>query len=100
MFFNTICWILIGICCFYLLRNAYVGNIMFPIGKRIVGAFNDIQKNFHSFICPTPRNYYLLVLNPFWWRFLDIYKNDEAGRKIKLLWKEFCQDMKNLRKLQ
>ena len=40
MLFNTICWIMIGICCFYLIRNVYVGSIMFPAGKHIVMIYN------------------------------------------------------------
>lgn len=99
MLFNTICWILIGVCCFYLIRNIYVGSIMFPFGKRILKIYNDMQKHFYLFITPNLRNYYLVVLNPFLWKPLDIYANDKDGLKIKILWKTFCDEQKNLRKL-
>lgn len=97
----TIGYILIGICCFYLLRNVWVGSIMFPAGKLIVEAYNGafLKRPFLR-IYPTYRNYYLIVLNPLWWRFLDIYKNDDDGRKIKVLWKEFCRTEKNSRNLK
>ena len=95
--FNTICWILISICCFYMVRNFYVGSIMFPAGKHIVMIYNHAVGHFYLHIHPTCRNYYLLVLNPFLWKFLDIYINDEEGMKIKVLWKRFSDEQKNLR---
>ena len=93
-------YILIGICCFYLIRNFYVGYVMFPCGERIVMAYNTAMARPFLHIHPTPRNYYLLVLNPFLWRFLDIYQNDEEGQKIKVLWKRFCDSQKNSRNLK
>ena len=96
----TIGYILIGICCFYLIRNFYVGSVMFPLGKRIVDTYNSSMKRTYLHIHPVYRNYYLLVLNPFLWRFLDIYRNDEDGRKIKVLWKEFSELQANLRNMK
>ena len=93
-------WILIGICCFYLVRNLYVGYVMFPCGKHILMTHNDVMTVKRLKLFPAYRNYYLLVLNPLWWRFLDIYKNDADGRKIKMLWKQFCVGQKNLRNLK
>lgn len=94
-------YILIGICCFYLIRNFYVGNIMWMGGVQIVSSYNGaIAKRQYLKIRPKMRNYYLVVLNPFWWRFLDIYQNDDDGRKIKVLWKQFSNEQKNLRKLK
>lgn len=96
--FNIVCWILIGICCFYLVRNVYIGSIMFPVGRNIVRAYNRTNVTYLR-IKPSYRNYYLVVLNPFLWRFLDIYANDKDGLKIKALWKTFKNEQKNLRKI-
>ena len=97
----TIGYILIGICCFYLIRNLYVGNIMWICGTQIVNAYNRaLSKRPYLMVHPKPRNYYLIVLNPFWWRFLDIYQNDDDGQKIKVLWKQFTDKQKNLGKLK
>lgn len=94
-------WILIGICCFYLLRNIYVGCIMFPAGRQIVAAYNGACEKYPFLkICPKYRNYYLVVLNPLWWRFLDIYQNDDDGQKIKYKWKQFNDAQKNSRNLK
>ena len=93
-------YILIGICCFYLIRNLYVGYIMFPAGVQIVKIYNGAMARPFLHIHPTFRNYYLVVLNPFLWRFLDIYQNDEEGLKLKALWKQFCQTQKNSRNLK
>jgi hypothetical protein len=89
-------WILIGICCFYIVRNLYVGSIMFPCGYHIVAAYNGALGNrFFLKIRPKYRNYYLVVLNPFWWKFLDVYQDDEDGRKLKYKWKQFRDAQKN-----
>ena len=93
-------WILIGICCFYMVRNVYVGSIMFPAGKHIVMIYNRAVGRPYLHIHPTCRNYYLLVLNPFLWKFLDIYINDEEGMKIKVLWKRFSDEQKNLGRIK
>ena len=92
---ELISWILIGICCFYIIRNLYVGSIMFPAGKYIVMIYNWAVGRPYLHIHPTCRNYYLLVLNPFLWKFLDIYISDEEGMKIKVLWKRFSDAQKN-----
>ena len=94
-------WILIGICCFYLLRNFYVGSMMVPLGNQILITYNRIfEKRPYLQISPAYRNYYLLVLNPFHWHFLEIFKNDLDGRKLKVLWKECFKEAKNLRNLK
>lgn len=88
-------WILIGICCFYTVRNLYVGSIMFPAAKHIVLAHNTpFEKRPFLKVHPKHRNYYLIVLNPLWWRFLDVYQNDEDGRKLKYRWKELNKTLK------
>ena len=98
---GLISWILIGICCFYLLRNFYVSNVMIPLGNQILNTYNrSLEKRPFLKISPAYRNYYLLVLNPFRWHFLAIFKNDHDGRKLKVLWKECSEEVKNLRKLK
>ena len=74
---------------------------MWLCGAQIVNAYNGaFSKRPHLKIYPQTRNYYLVVLNPLWWRFLDIYQNDDDGQKIKVLWKQFSNEQKNLRKLK
>lgn len=88
-------WILIGICCFYIVRNLYVGSIMFPAASHIVQAHNaPFEKRPFLKVHPKHRNYYLVVLNPLWWRFLDVYQNDEDGRKLKYRWNELNKTLK------
>lgn len=91
-------WIFISICCFYIVRNFYVGSVMFPAGKHIVMIYNRSVGKFYLHVHPICRNYYLLVLNPFLWKFLDIYINDEEGMKIKVLWKRFSDEQKKFKK--
>lgn len=98
---GLICYILIGIFCFYLVRNFYVSGVMIPLGNRILTTYNGaLEKRPFLKISPTYRNYYLLVLNPFRWHFLEIFKNDHDGRKLKVLWKECFKEAKNLRNLK
>jgi hypothetical protein len=37
---------------------------------------------------PTYRSFYLFVLNPFWWSFIDTYREKE--------WRSFCQMIMDL----
>ena len=93
--------IVIGILCFYLLRNFYVSVVMIPLGNKILNTYNmAFEKRPFLKISPAYRNYYLLVLNPFRWHFLEIFKNDHDGRKLKVLWKECFEEVKNLRNLK
>ena len=88
-------WTLIGICCFYIIRNLYVGSVMFPAANHIVLAHNaPFEKRPFLKVHPKHRNYYLIVLNPLWWRFLDVYQNDEDGRKLKYRWNELNKTLK------
>ncbi len=94
--FNTIGWILIGICCFYLLRNIYAGYILYPIGGRMIEAAADLvprdkRKLLYSHF--TRRNYYLFVLNPLWWRLQDTFKN-------KMVREDMMQHAKNLGRIK
>lgn len=93
--FNTICWILIGICCFYILRNVWAGllyqitdmNVQATI--KLVG-YNKVY-NFKDLM--PRRNYYLFVLNPLWWRISDVFKEKRTRLKIR-------EYMKNLRRIK
>ena len=93
---ELICWILISICCFYLLRNIYVGSILYPITSQILeNTLNhcprDIrQKTLKHF---ARRNYYLVVLNPFWWRVADVFKEENTRRDVK----NFAKILRNLK---
>ena len=80
---ELICYILIGICCFYLLRNIWVGSILYPITNQMIKSIGDNMPKRREFIYKqlARRNYYLFVLNPFWWRLGDVFKSAEI-RKI------------------
>lgn len=80
---NIICWILIGICCFYLLRNIWAGYILYPVTNQMIKDMGDSMPRRREFIYKqlARRNYYLFILNPFWWRLGDVFKSAEM-RKI------------------
>lgn len=70
-------WILIGICCFYLLRNVWAGSVLYPITNQMIKSISDSIPKRREFIYKqlARRNYYLFVLNPFWWRLVDVFKS-------------------------
>ena len=73
-------WILISICCFYLIRNFYVGTFLYPLARRISKVFIRNNKNVEF------RNYYLFVLNPFWWSFIDVFKDVNQRELMRGVW--------------
>lgn len=90
---NIICWILIGICCFYLIRNFLAGYVLYPLTNQMITMYDnqlprDVRKAIRARYAR--RNYYLFVLNPFWWTVVDVFKN-------KTVRKEICDMAKNLR---
>lgn len=96
MLFNTICWILIGICCFYLLRNSWAG-LLYRVTAMNIKATIKITSNYSKTytvedLMPR-RNYYLFVLNPLWWQITDVFRDKDVRKQIR-------ERVKNLRKLQ
>lgn len=90
---NIICWILIGICCFYLIRNFWAGYVLYPFTNQMITMYdNQLPRDVRKVIQAryARRNYYLFVLNPFWWTVVDVFKN-------KTVRKEICNMTKNLR---
>ena len=98
---GLIWWIVIGIFCFYLLRNFYVSVVMIPLGNQILNTYNrPLEKRPFLKISPAYRNYYLLVLNPFRWHFLEIFKNDHDGRKTKSIVERMLQRSEKFKKFK
>ena len=81
---EVICWTLIGVCVFYLIRCVCAGYFLYPTAQMI-------SKHMEPYVAvprmrktlglpeamPTYRNFYLFVLNPFWWNFIDTYREKE-----------------------
>ena len=82
---ELICWILISICCFYLLRNVWAGSILYPVTNRMIKDIGDSMPKRREFIYKqlARRNYYLFVLNPFWWKLGDVFKNAEIRKTYR-----------------
>ena len=88
---QTICWILIGVLAFYAIRNLYVGNFLYPAAGYARDGLNEGLRKYAKYVkyinfkLPQGeldfRNYYLFVLNPFWWRVTDVFK-DAEWRKL------------------
>ena len=79
---ELICYILIGICCFYLLRNMWAGYVLYPVTNQMIKNIGDSMPKRREFIYKqlARRNYYLFVLNPFWWRLGDVFKSAEIRK--------------------
>ena len=88
----TIGYILIGILGFYLIRNIWAGSVLYPVVEYGLRTFNK-----DGFKILPLRNYYLFVLNPFWWRFVDVFKNKNDRKLIKNAYKAVSEEMKNLK---
>lgn len=88
--FNTICWILIGLCVFYIIRNYIAGSLLYP-------ACDSIVKIWDKVVPPSKRvgsarkNYYLFVLNPFLWTFFSPLKKTKNSVEMKEAWKKMRQ---------
>lgn len=82
---DIIFWILISICCFYLVRNYLAGSFYFMADMIIKNSMELVPRDYHYLIRMhyTCRNYYLFVLNPFWWRVSDIFKRKEVREEIR-----------------
>ena len=78
-------WILIGILAFYLLRNIWVGSVLYPVTNRMIKDIGNMIPRRREFIYKklTRRNYYLFVLNPFWWSLGDVFKSAEIRKTYR-----------------
>ena len=89
-------WILIGIFVFYIIRNIYAGSVLYPLAEFMS---NKVKQEFTGYPfkgkCPynlKVRNYYLFVLNPFWWTLTSVFKD--------AVWRDAMRNLiKNLRKM-
>ena len=80
---ELIYYILIGICWFYLIRNIWAGYVLYPVTNQMIVNIGNSMPYKRKFIYEqlARRNYYLFVLNPFWWSLGDVFKRAEI-RKI------------------
>ena len=92
-------WILIGICCFYLLRNIWAGYILYPVTNKIIKDIGDSMPKRREFIYKhlARRNYYLFVLNPFWWRLGDVFKSAGIRKTYREVSKQAQSNLRNLK---
>lgn len=80
---DVLFFLLIIIGCFYLVRNYLAGWIFYPRAKAIkdicekAKGRNSKIKFFLPKTTLSFRNYYLFVLNPFWWSLTDVFKDAE-----------------------
>ena len=95
----TIGWILIGICCFYLLRNAWAGYVLYPVTNRMIKNIGDNMPRRREFIYKqlARRNYYLFVLNPFWWSLGDVFKSAEIRKAYREVAKQAQTNLRNFK---
>ena len=96
---ELICWILIGILAFYFVRNIIAGSLYYPIGWYLLDKWNKgmpkyLQKR-NIF-----RNYYLYVLNPFWWGIFSIVKDGVLRETFKQIWRDREIIQANLQRLK
>jgi hypothetical protein len=91
--------ILIGICCFYLLRNIWAGSIVYPVTTQMIKSIADSIPRRREFIYKqlARRNYYLFVLNPFWWRLGDVFKSAEIRKTYREVSKQVQTDLRSLK---
>lgn len=95
----TICWILIGILAFYLLRNLWAGYILYPVTNQMIKNIGDSIPRRREFIYKqlARRNYYLFVLNPFWWRLGDVFKSVEIRKTYREISKRAQTNLQNFK---
>lgn len=80
-------WIGIGILFFYMIRNIWAGSWLYPLGF----GFKESAKKYLKIEMPF-RNYYLFVLNPFWWTMPQVFKNKDDRRFAR----EVIKEVKNI----
>jgi hypothetical protein len=95
----TIGYILIGICCFYLIRNIWAGYVLYPVTNQMIVSIGDSMPRRREFIYKqlARRNYYLFVLNPLWWRLGDVFKSAEIRKTYREVSKQVQTDLRNLK---
>ena len=96
---ELICWILISICCFYLLRNVWAGSILYPVTNRMIKDIGDSMPKRREFIYKqlARRNYYLFVLNPLWWSLGDVFKSAEIRKTYREVAKQTQTNLRNFK---
>ena len=89
-------WILIGFCIFYLIRNFWAGLLYRAANidvKAVIKISGQNKKSYTIANVMPLRNYYLFVLNPFWWRLSDIFKD----KKVRKLVRERAKNLKSFK---
>lgn len=95
----TIGYILIGICCFYLIRNIWAGYVLYPVTNQMIVNIGNSMPRRREFIYEqlARRNYYLFVLNPFWWRPVDVFKSAEMRKTYREVSKQVQTDLRSFK---
>lgn len=88
---------IIAIFGFYIIRNVWAGSFLYPIGNYINRCWSEAGSVGKSKIKKMElRNYYLFVLNPFWWSWISVFKRKEdrqAMRQVNKLVKDFYSNL-------
>jgi hypothetical protein len=92
-------WILIGILAFYLLRNIWAGYILYPVTNQMIKSIADSMPRRRELIYKqlVRRNYYLFVLNPFWWRLGDVFKSAEIRKTYREVSRQVQTNLRNFK---
>ena len=95
----TIGYILVGICCFYLIRNIWAGYVLYPVTNQMIVNIGNSMPRRRELIYQqlARRNYYLFVLNPLWWRLEDVFKSAEIRKTYKDIMKNAQANLRNLK---
>lgn len=96
---ELIYWILMGIFCFYLIRIFWAGYVLYPVTNQMIKSIGDSIPKRREFIYKqlTRRNYYLFVLNPFWWRLEDVFKSAELRKSYRKVSKQAQTNLRNFK---
>lgn len=60
----------------------WAGYVLYPVTNQMIKNIGDSMPKRREFIYKqlARRNYYLFVLNPFWWRLGDVFKSAEIRK--------------------
>jgi hypothetical protein len=96
---ELIYYILICVCCFYLVRNIWAGSILYPVTNQMIKSIADSMPKRRAFIYKqlARRNYYLFVLNPLWWRLGDVFKSAEIRKTYREVAKRAQTNLRNFK---
>lgn len=97
--FEIICWVLIGILAFYMIRNIIAGSVLYPMAAMVVEKWNATAHRSWR-LRGGFRNYYLFVLNPLWWTPQSTMKDKKERKTVKTALNSTMKLLKTTLRLQ